>query len=163
MPMYDNIYQAMLSIFVILSGDNWDQNMKQTMVLAGPILSALFTIITMVIGIYAVLNLFLAILLSNLNQLTEDDVQSSEAQSESDDIDAFREGISSQLDRAGHRSISVPLMDRVTVSHTSFWLPTNMQKQMLANTLRFNEQEPSMVDKLPINTCPENHDKVNIH
>ena len=80
MPMYDNIYQAMLSVFIILTADNWDSNMKQTMVLAGPILAALFTMITMVIGIYTVLNLFLAILLSNLDQLTEDNV--SEGQSE---------------------------------------------------------------------------------
>lgn len=70
MPCYDNMYQAMLSIFIILTGDNWDQNMKWMMVLMNdPVLPALFTIITMVIGMYTVLNLFLAILLSNLDEL----------------------------------------------------------------------------------------------
>ena len=87
MPMYDNIYQAMLSIFVMLTADNWAPNMKQTMVLAGPILSALFTIITMVIGIFAVLNLFLAILLSNLNQVKEAEADGMRPEAE-EDIDS---------------------------------------------------------------------------
>ncbi len=62
----------MLSIFIIVTGDNWDSNMKELMVLTGPWLACLFTIITMVIGVYTVLNLFLAILLNNLGQLAED-------------------------------------------------------------------------------------------
>lgn len=62
----------MLSIFILITADNWDENMKQMMVFMGPWLACLFTIITMVIGIYAVLNLFLAILLANLDQLVED-------------------------------------------------------------------------------------------
>ena len=70
LPCYDDMYQSMLSVFIILTGDNWSQNMKWMMVLLKePWLPALYTIITMVIGIYTVLNLFLAILLSNLNQL----------------------------------------------------------------------------------------------
>jgi hypothetical protein len=39
------------------------------MVMTDPIIASLFTIITMVIGVYTVLNLFLAILLSNLDQV----------------------------------------------------------------------------------------------
>ena len=73
----------MLSIFILITQDNWDINMKNLMVMTDPILASLFTIITMVIGIYSVLNLFLAILLSNLDRLTEEE----EEHSSSDDID----------------------------------------------------------------------------
>ena len=62
--------QAMLSTFILITQDNWDENMKQIMVLTNdPWLPCLFTLITMVIGVYTVLNLFLAILLNNLDQL----------------------------------------------------------------------------------------------
>ena len=143
MPMYDNIYQAMLSVFIILTADNWDVNMKQMMVLAGPILSALFTIITMVIGIYTVLNLFLAILLSNLDQLSGNGDNSSETISETnDDADAFRaDSSTSHRDGSSLRSKSMSLMDRVTTSSTSFWLPKSMQTKLLANSLRLREEE----------------------
>ena len=60
----------MQSVFVLVTQDNWDFNMKNLMVLSNnPILAALFTLITMVLGVYTVLNLFLAILLSNLDQV----------------------------------------------------------------------------------------------
>ena len=62
----------MQSVFILITQDNWDFNMKNLMVLSdNPILAALFTIITMVLGVYTVLNLFLAILLSNLDQVRE--------------------------------------------------------------------------------------------
>ena len=60
----------MISTFIMLTQDNWDSNMKNLMVLTDSTwLPALFTIVTMVIGIYSVLNLFLAILLNNLEQV----------------------------------------------------------------------------------------------
>ncbi len=72
MPNYDNIYQAMLSTFIMITADNWDANMKNIMVLTNdPWLPSFFTVITMIIGIYTVLNLFLAILLSNLDELVD--------------------------------------------------------------------------------------------
>ncbi len=61
----------MLSAFVLITGDNWDVNMKFMMLLNGPWLAALFTIVAMIIGVYTVLNLFLAILLNNLDQLND--------------------------------------------------------------------------------------------
>jgi hypothetical protein len=64
--------QAIISGFIMLTQDNWDVNMKYTMVLYGnPWLPALFTIITMIIGIFTLLNLFLAVLLANLDEVIE--------------------------------------------------------------------------------------------
>jgi hypothetical protein len=66
------LLQAIISGFIMLTQDNWDVNMKYTMVLYGsPWLPALFTIVTMIIGIFTVLNLFLAVLLANLDEIIE--------------------------------------------------------------------------------------------
>ena len=67
-PNYDNIGQAMLSVFVLITQDNYDANMKMTMTLTDYWTAALFTVITLVIGVYLCLNLFLAILLANLDE-----------------------------------------------------------------------------------------------
>jgi len=61
------------------------------MVVAGPWLSALYVIGVMIVGIFMILNLFLALLLSNLDQLDETDVyptsseQAQEARHDDDD------------------------------------------------------------------------------
>ncbi|GAX76998.1 hypothetical protein CEUSTIGMA_g4445.t1 [Chlamydomonas eustigma] len=69
MPNFDNIYQAMLSIFILITGDGWDVIMKNMMVLYGsPWLPCIFTLITMSIGVFTILNLFLTILLKNLEE-----------------------------------------------------------------------------------------------
>ncbi|KAG1668958.1 hypothetical protein FOA52_001002 [Chlamydomonas sp. UWO 241] len=76
---YDNIYQAMLSVFVILTQDDYSINMfymAQQPQVGNPWVPCLFTIIVMLIGIYMVLNLFLAILLSNLEDDEPEDVAS---------------------------------------------------------------------------------------
>ena len=53
----------------MLSLDNWDYNMKYTMVYCGPVLVGIFSVISTIIGVFLVLNLFLAVLLGNLDQL----------------------------------------------------------------------------------------------
>lgn len=68
---YDNIYQAMLTVFVLITADGYDVYMKEIMVEAGPWLGSLYVIVVMVVGIFMILNLFLAMLLSNLDQLEE--------------------------------------------------------------------------------------------
>jgi hypothetical protein len=74
----------MLSTFIILTTDNWDSNMKTIMVLTqSPWLPAFYTIITMTLGVFTVLNLFLAILLNHLDELvvlTPSNVQEEVAQ-----------------------------------------------------------------------------------
>ncbi len=55
MPNFDNIYLAIVSTFIMITSDNWDYNMKNVMVLTNdPWLPAIFTIVTMIIGIYIV-------------------------------------------------------------------------------------------------------------
>eukprot|EP00955_Chlamydomonas_euryale_P106794 365725-Chlamydomonas_euryale.AAC.53 len=64
---------------------------RELMVVAGPWLSALYVIGVMIVGIFMILNLFLALLLSNLDQLDETDVyptsseQAQEARHDDDD------------------------------------------------------------------------------
>ncbi|KAG1653438.1 hypothetical protein FOA52_010471 [Chlamydomonas sp. UWO 241] len=82
---YDSIGGAIITVFVLLTADNYDVNMKETMVLAGPWLSALFTIGVMIFGIFMILNLFLALLLSNLDQLDEEDMSSTASTMADDD------------------------------------------------------------------------------
>ena len=50
----------------------YDTNMKLTMVLTNEWVACLFTLSIMIIGIYIVLNLFLAILLANLDKVVDD-------------------------------------------------------------------------------------------
>ncbi len=66
------VHQAFLTMFVIMTGDNYDVNMKMWMTLSNFWVASLFTIATQIVGVYIFLNLFLAILLANLDQLTED-------------------------------------------------------------------------------------------
>ncbi|GAX86028.1 hypothetical protein CEUSTIGMA_g13443.t1 [Chlamydomonas eustigma] len=94
MPNYDNIFQAMLSTFIILTSDNWDSNMKTIMVLTqSPWLPAFYTIITMTLGIFTVLNLFLAILLNNLDDLVVISSQSSNVERVQDEETRYIEDL----------------------------------------------------------------------
>ncbi len=58
-------------MFIILTQDNYDTTMKEMMVMVNPWTACLFYVFGMIIGIYVALNLFLAILLSNLDQLKD--------------------------------------------------------------------------------------------
>ncbi|GAX83897.1 hypothetical protein CEUSTIGMA_g11321.t1, partial [Chlamydomonas eustigma] len=128
MPNFDNIYQAMISTFIMLTNDNWDSNMKTVMVLYGsPWLPAFYTLIVMIIGQYTVLNLFLAILLSNLNELVPEPSGGATLPATSADLRATSDG---------------GILDRVTTKETSLWLPPEMQQKMIANELH----KKSLVD-----------------
>ena len=63
--------QALISAFILMTQDNWDTNMKYTMTMTNYVMAALFTMIVIVIGVYVVLNLCLAVLLGNLDQLED--------------------------------------------------------------------------------------------
>ena len=65
--------QALLSVFYLITLDSWDYNMKYMMVLCGPVLVAIFTITALIIGVFIMLNLFLAVLLGNLDCLEEEE------------------------------------------------------------------------------------------
>ena len=69
-PSYDNIYIGMLSVFDMVTLDNYDLNFKLLSSNTGKAwLSALFVIPTTLFGAFVILNLFLAMLLSNLEHM----------------------------------------------------------------------------------------------
>lgn len=63
---FDSIFWAMLTIFQLLTGENWNNVMYDAMRTTTP-WAAVYFIIVMVIGLYLVFNLFIAILLDNFS------------------------------------------------------------------------------------------------
>merc|ERR1711966_231163 len=61
---FDNFPLAMLTVFQILTGENWNEVLYNTMEATSPIALFYFVVIT-VVGNFMLLNMFLAILLSN--------------------------------------------------------------------------------------------------
>ena len=78
--------QALLSVFYLITLDSWDYNMKYMMVLCGPILVAILTVITLIIGVFIMLNLFLAVLLGNLDSLQEKEEEEEEEERQKKDV-----------------------------------------------------------------------------
>ena len=103
-PNYDSIGQAVLSVFVMITQDSYDIYMKMTMTLTNYWIACLFTFTTMVIGIYIFLNLFLAILLANLDQLEFDEPKSF--------LDTAK-AIGSAASGIGSRIKSILMLDRI--------------------------------------------------
>ena len=67
-PNYDNTYLAMVSAFVLITMDNWDANVKSLAHLTdNNALAFSFTILSQIIGVLIILNLFLAFLLAQLD------------------------------------------------------------------------------------------------
>jgi len=64
---------ALISVFIILTGENWNEIMIQVIDQQGNFYVAIFFIIIMVIGNFMLLNLFLAILLKSISEIGEDD------------------------------------------------------------------------------------------
>jgi hypothetical protein len=67
---FDDFFKAFITIFMVLIGDNWPQYMYKHMIAVGE-LSAIFFIFLQVFGKYVLLNLFLAILLENFEDIEE--------------------------------------------------------------------------------------------
>ena len=69
---YDTLLWSMTTVFQVLSGENWNTVMYDGIRSVGWIAVAYFLALIFV-GMFVVLNLFLAILLNNFSGLTEDD------------------------------------------------------------------------------------------
>ena len=69
---FDDIFWAFVTIFQVLTGEDWNRVMYDGMRTTGGIASVYF-ILLVVIGNYIVLNLFLAILLDNFSGLDVDE------------------------------------------------------------------------------------------
>ena len=65
---FNTFYEAMLTMFVLLTGDQWTQIMLDFYRSVSPSIAILFTISFMILGLYMLLNLFLAILLQNFDE-----------------------------------------------------------------------------------------------
>lgn len=75
---FDNIYFAMLTIFKVLTCDNWNDDMDASINATKQHAASLFFIAVIVMGSYIVLNLFLAILLENFGTPDDDEDEEGE-------------------------------------------------------------------------------------
>ena len=69
---FDSMISSMLTVFVVISGENWNDVWSQTSSVVGQWCAPYFVILV-VLGNYVVLNLFVAILLGGFSELEPDD------------------------------------------------------------------------------------------
>ena len=74
---YDTTAQAMMTVFVVMSGENWNDVWSDTKLAVGA-WSAAYYVLMVVVGNYVVLNLFVAILLSGLEADDDEDLERKE-------------------------------------------------------------------------------------
>ena len=65
---FDTFYEALLTIFVLLTGDQWTSIMLDYYRAVSQPLALIFFVTFMIFGQYMLLNLFLAILLQNFDE-----------------------------------------------------------------------------------------------
>jgi len=65
---FDSFYEALLTVFVLLTGDQWTSIMLDYYRAVSPYTSLIFFVSFMILGKYMLLNLFLAILLQNFDE-----------------------------------------------------------------------------------------------
>jgi hypothetical protein len=70
-PNFDDFFKAFITIFLVMIGDDWPATMHKHMIAVGDT-SAAFFIILQIFGKYVLLNLFLAILLENFEEMEEE-------------------------------------------------------------------------------------------
>jgi Ion transport protein len=73
-PNFDDFVQGFVMIFMVLIGDNWPQYMFRHMIALGSA-SCIFFVILQIFGKYVLLNLFLAILLENFEEIEISEAQ----------------------------------------------------------------------------------------
>lgn len=64
---FTDFWISMLTIFQMLTGENWNENMYEGIVVSGSYLMVIYYLVVVIIGIFIVLNLFLAILLADFD------------------------------------------------------------------------------------------------
>ena len=67
---FDNLGFALLTVFQVVSGENWNDVLYGTMEVGNPIQGAIFTVTMYMIGNYIILNIFVAILLDNFEKVS---------------------------------------------------------------------------------------------
>lgn len=91
---FDNIYWAMLSIFQVVTLEDWEVIMFDAMKATNPFAS-LYFVGVVVIGVYIFLALFLAILLDNFGRMDDDEVEKEEQSKLS--LGSFKQRMSNAL------------------------------------------------------------------
>ena len=64
---FDTLLNTLLSIFIVLIGDNWNEMMYGCMRCTNEITAAIYFIILLSFGQFVMLNLFLAIMIGNFD------------------------------------------------------------------------------------------------
>ena len=63
---FDTFYWSWINVFMVISGDSWNEIMYDTVKATGHQASVLFYVTIVTFGTYVILNLFVAILLSQM-------------------------------------------------------------------------------------------------
>ena len=71
---YDTIYDALINVFIVLSGENWNDLFVEAAAHVGP-WAPIYYILVLVLCNWIMLNLFVAILLANINDLSMQEQQ----------------------------------------------------------------------------------------
>jgi len=97
---FDTFFWSIITIFQILTGENWNEVMYDGM-RSGTSLASLYFLLLVVVGNYIILNLFLAILLDNFGGAggdDDDEEEEEEAGADKDDSDAAGKPIGVDLE-----------------------------------------------------------------
>ena len=144
-PSYDYFYQAFLAVFVLLTQDSWAENNHMMMQLTKP-WAALYCVIILVIGTFMLLNLFLAVLIANLDESTGM-VKSNSTVYDPAEVVPFRNegspvvgypgastssrlGIINSADQEISTHPCSPKSPSLPISYMSLWVPDNAQSKM---------------------------------
>ena len=94
---FDSIVWATTTIFGVLSGENWNVNMYDA-IRANPAAGVLYFITLIVFGMFIVMNIFMAILLANFDELG---VKKEEVETESEDEEKTIRSVVKDIARHG--------------------------------------------------------------
>ena len=114
---FDSIVDSMLTVFVVISGENWNDVWADTASAVGPWCGVYFVLLV-TIGNYVVLNLFVAILLGGFQQNHDEDDDDHDAQAEAEaqaEAQAEAEAEAEASEGGGYDRLGHPLPAGVNV------------------------------------------------
>lgn len=72
---FDNIGNALLSVFQILTNDNWALTMYNLMNVDNPVIAPIFFCLIVILGSFFLINIILAVILDSFIQVQQDDMK----------------------------------------------------------------------------------------
>jgi len=100
---FDTFWWAFVTVFQVLTGENWNEVLYNTMFAAGAGQAVIYFVALQLFGTYLILNLFLAILLGNFEGTSEDE-DGEEDESDLDSIPGIQ-NLSTNADFAPSESL----------------------------------------------------------